>query len=961
MQALLCTAVVCASGANPVSAGDSLPKYHALPPSPLKPRVETTFRHGSTRNIGVIEGWAPLFQGPVGNDVLYTDLRFMHDNADNNEGNIGLGYRRIVPEARGVLGTSIWIDKRKSPRGTYSHQITLGTEYLGKDVDLRANGYMPLSGTNRYVTPNIGSTTPYLSGSGIYVDGSGLIVEEAQRGFDVEAGIPVRFKQQPFDSLRLYGGVYNFYGRNTPDVHGKRFRAEMRINSSISIGTRIQTDNIRDRQAFLEATLRFPFSAKKLERENDLYARLDESPERDIDIVTGETVDTGRLIPAINADTGTAQRVLYVDNTAAAGGNGTKESPFNTLLAAQTALEDHDILYIAHGDGTTTGQNQGITISANDVNLIGSGVAFTWDSSRYSARNGASISSGTVLQAATAAPVITNTQVHTVDSTGNGIYIMGANAEISGVTIDGATNIGIYSNATNNENLGSLHIHDVTSKNNAGQGINLGAESGGDYDSIIIEDSDIFSNLNHGIRIGESSTSDATGSVIADARISNVNAHDNAGLGVSIRAYSNGSITTALIENITAENNTSTGALIDTTAGGTIGTATIRNSTTNTNTAGGVKINASGAGSTITTATISNNTTNTNASPGQYIGSSSGGAITTAIITGGISNGNTGGNGQGIQVISTGAGSTLGTVNLTNNTTNSNVQQGQYISSQTSGLISNLNITGATASTNTNRGIYVLATTSGTITSANISGTTADGNTGANGRGIHVEASGATIGTATLNSNTTNNNSFFGIYVTASSAGTISTTSVSNSTASSNGDRGIYLHSKSNGDITTATISNNTASNNTGGNGYGIEIQSSGAGSTITTATISGNITNNNAVAGLYIRGDTSGILTGSTVSTHTSTGNTSNGVFIDDDTTSAYYVDMGGGTLGGTGNNRIYSNTGTEIRVDLDGGQLKAENNWWGVGTGLAGGETTLDAASTIDANPFLAADPNP
>jgi len=65
-------------------------------------------------------------------------------------------------------------------------------------------------------------------------------------------------------------------------------------------------------------------------------------------------------------------------------------------------------------------------------------------------------------------------------------------------------------------------------------------------------------------------------------------------------------------------------------------------------------------------------------------------------------------------------------------------------------------------------------------------------------------------------------------------------------------------------------------------------------------------------------------------------------------------------GTLGSTGGNRIYGNTGTDLRVDLDGGQLKAENNWWGDAAGLLPDRVTLDAGgNTVDAVPFLAADP--
>jgi hypothetical protein len=87
-------------------------------------------------------------------------------------------------------------------------------------------------------------------------------------------------------------------------------------------------------------------------------------------------------------------------------------------------------------------------------------------------------------------------------------------------------------------------------------------------------------------------------------------------------------------------------------------------------------------------------------------------------------------------------------------------------------------------------------------------------------------------------------------------------------------------------------------------------------------------------------------------------TDNTGHGIYIDDGSTLATVVDFGGGALGSSGNNSIFNNAGTEVRVDLDGGELKAENNWWGVATGLASGETTL-TDGTVDADPLLTAAP--
>ena len=57
---------------------------------------------------------------------------------------------------------------------------------------------------------------------------------------------------------------------------------------------------------------------------------------------------------------------------------------------------------------------------------------------------------------------------------------------------------------------------------------------------------------------------------------------------------------------------------------------------------------------------------------------------------------------------------------------------------------------------------------------------------------------------------------------------------------------------------------------------------------------------------------------------------------------------------------NSIFNNTLEEIRVDLDGGELSAENNFFGSAAGLLPAEILLEDGSTIDADPFLTSDPN-
>ena len=65
--------------------------------------------------------------------------------------------------------------------------------------------------------------------------------------------------------------------------------------------------------------------------------------------------------------------VWYVKNDYAGPSQGTSENPFQTLAEAETAAGINDKIFVFTGDGSTTGQNAGITLQ-NGQSLIGEGV-----------------------------------------------------------------------------------------------------------------------------------------------------------------------------------------------------------------------------------------------------------------------------------------------------------------------------------------------------------------------------------------------------------------------------------------------------------------------------------------------------------------------------------------------------------------------------------------------------------
>ncbi len=96
---------------------------------------------------------------------------------------------------------------------------------------------------------------------------------------------------------------------------------------------------------------------------------------------TGTDTFTYTVSNALTSDTATvsitvSERVWFVDNTAAAGGTGRHSAPFDTLAEAEAASSANDYIYVYYGDGTSTGQNAGITLKAGQ-RLLGQADALT--------------------------------------------------------------------------------------------------------------------------------------------------------------------------------------------------------------------------------------------------------------------------------------------------------------------------------------------------------------------------------------------------------------------------------------------------------------------------------------------------------------------------------------------------------------------------------------------------------
>lgn len=437
----------------------------------LKPRVETNIRAGTERSILMTEAWLPLAQE---NDrVFFGDLRLMGDDMDNREWNFGLGYREVNDAADAVMGVHGWFDRRRSRRGSVFYQVAGGFEYFSDDLDIRLNAYLPFNQEELYPIA-AASTTPYLADTGIYYDSPGVLAEKPLHGFDVEFSIPVKALQGSMESFRVSAGGFVFKGDNVDGLHGFRLRAAADVTQNLEIGARFESDNQRGTQGFLEATLRLPFGAKASAKTLGIRSRLDESPERDIDVITAArtAVPPQEGLTVLNAADNMAQRVFHVDNSQAANGDGSVDNPFNNLADANAAADRAgDVIYINRGTGTSLRMDSGAVLSLAQQSIIGAGTDFVYDGGRFTTSTGMNFN-GTVLIPAGAAPVLSNTA-------GHGVTLTATDTCVAGVTVENAFGHGIYALSSTGVNMSSLMIKDVTLSNNTGDGLRVEATGAG--------------------------------------------------------------------------------------------------------------------------------------------------------------------------------------------------------------------------------------------------------------------------------------------------------------------------------------------------------------------------------------------------------------------------------------------------------------------------------------------------
>ncbi|WP_334157475.1 inverse autotransporter beta domain-containing protein [Oryzomicrobium sp.] len=454
------------------------------------PHLDFEGKLGNKRNIGEADFFLPIAQDA--RTLYFANVRTRFDSESGREGNLGLGVRHML-ENGWNLGTYGYFDRRRSSdTGYYYNQTTLGVEALGRDVDLRANAYVPV-GTR---THDLGSTsTAALSGSTVQVTTTNR-EERSLQGFDAEAGwrLPI-FDSEARRQLRVYAGGYHFSMAGIT-VEGPRARAELAFEdlgwfgrgTALFVGAEAQHDHARGSQQFFSVRLRIPLG-KADEARSPLSAqarRMVAPVVRDVDVVTQRRVSTQME----SVDAATASNAVTLDGKAVTLVNSATTTGANLQNALDAAGNNSTVVLAGRFDTTaplTLKPGQSLiglgnltvtTPSGHSVTLAAPGatLASTLSPPNLGSQASVTMASGSTLRgmtinAANTAANGANTWVYGIDANGvSGVVIAGNTVT---ATSPVASAIALRLNNTTNATVTGNSLTAINTNVGGGSGIAL--------------------------------------------------------------------------------------------------------------------------------------------------------------------------------------------------------------------------------------------------------------------------------------------------------------------------------------------------------------------------------------------------------------------------------------------------------------------------------------------------------
>ena len=261
--------------------------------------------------------------------IMFLDVRGMMTHDGGGGANVGIGARSWIQDLDRVIGLSAWYDFDGGHSANYS-QIGLSFESLGRYVDYRVNGYIPIGERSNTLSSTVNPNDTLFQGNDLVFRRTN-VAEQTYTGFDAEIGGPVPLLGRY--GVNGYVGGYHFLGNgeqagSATGVSG-RFMAQ--INEDVSFGVQVTDDNVFGTNTQFQVFVTLPEGApSRWLRNPRVQDRLTQSVFRQYRVMA-HTDTFSTFDQAINPKDGLPYFVTHINPNAGAAGNGTFENPFQSI------------------------------------------------------------------------------------------------------------------------------------------------------------------------------------------------------------------------------------------------------------------------------------------------------------------------------------------------------------------------------------------------------------------------------------------------------------------------------------------------------------------------------------------------------------------------------------------------------------------------------------------------------
>ncbi|MEX2310110.1 MAG: hypothetical protein WD738_21235 [Pirellulales bacterium] len=482
--------------------------------------------------------------------ILFVDGQVTMNDVQGVGFNVGTGFRWLsFPpyslDTGRVEGVSIWADGTHTDAGNFFPQIGLSYESLGELWDFRTNSYIPVgeqdqvgnffeTGVTGFQGNSIAALTEAVVDSSFYASE----VEVARRlGSERDAW--------------AFAGPY-FLANDNDDTVGYRAGLRGYAYPDLLLQMTVSNDEIFDTNATFSVVWFVGRTRTDYRPACGVPDRFREPVLRNDYVVLAQSTAQGG-IPLTQPD-GTVLRIVHVDSTAAPGGDGTFENPFDMLSDVNGAGSQEDDIILAHAQSVFNGDTSAIL--KDNQRLLGEGAGLVHTVLTFE--------DGSIPIPETAPGARDAARPMILAALGDAIVLDLGN-EVAGFDIDGQS---VTMRAIVGTDLvsGTTNLHDLDIRNTTTSGLSILGNSDG---TVTVANTVSFTDI-AGIAVqidGDvgGATDQINGTITVNSAITNNTA---AGRSVSVQdlgAGANVDFTGAIVDNGTGirVNSNTTGATID--------------------------------------------------------------------------------------------------------------------------------------------------------------------------------------------------------------------------------------------------------------------------------------------------------------------------------------------------------------------------------------------------------------